>query len=84
MRITAVESTVLVTVGYDQACRRLRLEFRSRAIYDYFDVPDAVHQALLEAESKGNYFNEVIRDRFPVRRIAAWDLGASPVVAGRR
>ena len=83
MLITAVEATVLATVGYDQAYHRLRLEFRSRAIYDYFEVPDAVHQALLDAQPKGNYFNKVIRNRFPVCRIPAWDMGASPVVAGR-
>lgn len=64
MLVTAVESTALATVAYDEAQERLQLEFRSRAIYQYFGVPAAVHEALLGAPSKGSYFNRFIRRRF--------------------
>lgn len=64
MNSTVVESTTLATVAYDDIRELLRLEFRSRAIYQYFGVPPAVHQALLQAPSKGSYFNKVIRGRF--------------------
>ena len=65
MRVTAVESTTLATVAYDKACGLLQLEFRSRAIYQYFGVPAAVHEGLLGAPSKGRYFNRFIRGHFP-------------------
>jgi hypothetical protein len=65
MNSTVVESNSLATVAYDDIRELLRLEFRSRAIYQYFGVPSAVHQALLQAPSKGSYFNSVIRGRFP-------------------
>jgi len=65
MRFTAVESTTLATVAYDEVRELLQLEFRSWAIYQYFGVPAAVHQALLRAPSKGSYFNRVIRGRYP-------------------
>jgi hypothetical protein len=65
MSVTTVESTLLATVAYDNACELLQLEFCSRAIYQYFGVPAAVHAALLRAPSKGTYFNRVIRGRFP-------------------
>lgn len=65
MNSTVVESTTLAAVAYDDVRELLRLEFRSRAIYQYFGVPPAVHQALLQAASKGSYFNKVIRGRFP-------------------
>jgi hypothetical protein len=65
MNVTAVDSTTLAMVAYDDARELLRLEFRSRAIYQYFGVPAAVHAALLRAPSKGRYFNRVIRGRFP-------------------
>ena len=55
----AVESTTLATVGYDDAREFSQLEFRSRANYRYFEVPVAVHQNLLDAPSKGSYFNQV-------------------------
>lgn len=65
MLVTAVESTTLTAVAYDEAQQLLLLEFRSRAIYQYFGVPAAVHHALLEAPSKGSYFHRFIRSRFP-------------------
>jgi hypothetical protein len=65
MNVTAVESTTLATVAYDDARELLQLEFRSRAIYQYFGVPATVHADLLRAPSKGSYFNRVIRGCFP-------------------
>ena len=73
MRVTAVESTTLVTVSYDDARELLQLEFCSRAVYQYFSVPAAVHQSLLDASSKGRYFNQAIRDHFPYRRVSDFD-----------
>jgi hypothetical protein len=76
MNSTVVESTTLATVAYDDARELLRLEFRSRAIYQYFGVPPAVHQALLEAPSLGRYFNRVIRGRFPYSLVSNLQAGA--------
>jgi hypothetical protein len=64
MNSTVVESATLATVIYDGDRELLQLEFRSREIYEYFGVPAAVHHALLEAPSKGSFFNRVIRGRF--------------------
>ena len=76
MRIAAVESTTLVMVSYDDARELLQLDFCSRAVYQYFQVPATVHQSLLDAPSKGRYFNQMIRGRFPYRLI--WQGGAAP------
>ena len=70
MIVTAVESTTLKAVAYDEGLALLRLEFRSQAIYDYFGVPAAVHEALLNAPSIGAGFNEIVRGRFPYCRIS--------------
>jgi hypothetical protein len=75
MRVTAVESTTLVAVSYDDARELLQLEFCSRAVYQYFSVPAAVHQSLLEASSKGRYFNQAIRGRYPYRGLSEFDAG---------
>jgi hypothetical protein len=75
MNVTAVESTTLAMVAYDDARELLRLEFRSRAIYQYFGVPAAVHAALLRAPSKGSYFNRVIRGRYPYAPAAKAQAG---------
>jgi len=69
MRVATVESTTLAAVGYDETRELLQLEFCSRAVYHYFGVPAAVYQALLDAPSKGAYFNGTIRGRYPYRQV---------------
>ena len=68
MNVTAVESTTLRAVGYDERLGVLRLEFLSRAVYDYFGVPAAVHESLLRAPSIGACFNREVRGCFPFCR----------------
>ena len=81
MRVTSVESTALLTFGYDEARELLQLEFCGRAIYHYFGVPTTVDEALLDAPSKGHYFNQAIRGRFPFCLIC--DLHADAPDAAR-
>ncbi len=65
MNEVRVESTTLRAVAYDAGRGILQLEFCTRAVYHYYDVPAAVYEGLLDAPSKGSYFNRVIRGRFP-------------------
>jgi len=76
MKVTAVESTTLATVVYDEALEILRLEFRSRTSYEYFGVPASAHEALLCAPSKGSYFNHAIRGLFPYKRVSNFQVAA--------
>ena len=70
-----VESTTLRAVAYDDGREVLQLEFCTRAIYHYYGVPAAVHEALRDAPSKGSYFNQVIRGRFPYALFANAQTG---------
>lgn len=85
MGVTGVESTVLARVGYDETRELLQLVFCGRGIYHYFGVPAAVHQALLSAPSKGGYFNQAIRGRFPFCPISELNADApdEAMVVGR-
>jgi lysyl-tRNA synthetase, class II len=65
MNVTRVESATLASFAYDDAGGILQLEFRSGAVYRYFGVPSAVCEGLRSASSKGDYFNRIIRGRFP-------------------
>jgi len=59
-----VDSTFWTVVTYDISESLLQLRFCDGAIYEYFAVPEAIHQGLLAANSKGVYFNSQIRSRF--------------------
>jgi hypothetical protein len=52
-------------MGYQAKSKVLEIEFQSRAVYQYFDVPETVHEEFWKAESKGKYFNLEIRDGYP-------------------
>ena len=67
--LVAVDSSAIVSVGYDLSQEFLQLEFCSGAIYHYFGVPAVVHEALLAAPSKGGYFNRAILGRYPYLRV---------------
>ena len=60
-----IDSTVLASAQYDVTESILRLEFRSGAIYLYFNVPASIYQDLLAANSKGSFFSRHIRPVFP-------------------
>ena len=77
MNSRTVESTTLAAVAYDECQSALQLEFRTGAIYEYWGVPAGVHEALLDAASKGRYFNQIIRGRFPYRLRVNPGAGAS-------
>jgi hypothetical protein len=51
---------MMVSVGYDAKRATLEIEFRTGDVYDYFDVPREVFQALLHAPSKGRLFHTQI------------------------
>jgi KTSC domain len=64
MKRTPVISRALVSVGYDTRRRTLEVELINGAIYQYFPVPVWEHERLLGAESKGIYYNLIIKERY--------------------
>ena len=64
MEWMSVESYVVARVRYDAEARTLDIEFRSGKIYRYCDVRTATYDEFVAAESKGQFFNAHIRDRF--------------------
>lgn len=61
-----VESSVIGAVGYS---RVLEIRFASGRVYQYYNVPEDVYQGMLDAESKGRYFNAHVRGKFDYREI---------------
>lgn len=77
MRREAVHSSTMKSVGYERKSRVLEIEFWSGAVYQYLDVPKAVHEELTQADSKGRYFNEEIRDDYAFVRVDARRRGTA-------
>ena len=65
-----VNSSLIRSVGYDLPNSILEIELvESKRAYEYFDVPLSVYTELMEAESKGSYFNEFIKDLYAYQEV---------------
>ena len=66
-----VNSTSVVSVGYDAKAATLEVEFQGGRVYQYRHVPIAAYRLLLQAPSIGDYVNRVIKPRFDAKRVEA-------------
>ena len=61
MNRTPVSSSNLSSVGYDEDTQVLEVEFNNGGIYQYFGVPAAVYEGLMNAVSHGQYFDRHVK-----------------------
>jgi hypothetical protein len=64
-----LQSTSLKAAIFQEQSAFLDLEFRNGMSYRYHEVPAEVYEQLLRAESKGQYFNQHIRNHFRFTKI---------------
>lgn len=70
MKRVAVDSSGIQTVGYDPAKKILEVEFINDHVYRYSGIPEMLYLRLMNASSKGAFFNKKIRDAgFPFEQI---------------
>ncbi|MGK9066482.1 KTSC domain-containing protein [Stutzerimonas chloritidismutans] len=70
MKRVAVNSSSLRALGYDPDGRVLEVEFHNGSQYRYEGVPPEAVQALLEADSLGQHFNQVFKPQhYAYRRL---------------
>lgn len=58
----AVDSSHLVSVGYDEDTNTLEVEFKGGVVYQYEDVPEEVHKQLIHSSSVGGSFQVLVKD----------------------
>jgi hypothetical protein len=64
-----VTSSTFNSVGYDEEHHILEVEFQTREVYQYFEVPVEVYEAFMNADSLGAYFSEDIRPVYDFKHI---------------
>jgi lysyl-tRNA synthetase class 2 len=64
MKRVPVDSTVILSAGYDPKTRTLEVQLQDGRVYAYLDVPPVVYRDLLAAESAGRYFAWFIKTTF--------------------
>ena len=69
MKMIALDSSTMNATGYDAALKKLRIVFSKNEVYDYKNVPPKVFEGLLQAKSKGTFFNLHIKEKFAYEKI---------------
>jgi hypothetical protein len=74
MQRKPVTSSNIVSIGHCPDTHVLEVEFAGRngvpgCVYRYFEVPAAVHQALVEAPSVGSYFHKHVKSAYKCEKM---------------
>ena len=70
MKRSAVDSSMMASVGYSATQRLLEIEFQTGDVYQHLDVPLAVYRALLAAPSKGRFFHTYLDGAYRHQQLA--------------
>jgi hypothetical protein len=64
-----LDSTAIVSAGYDAASQQLEIEFRNGRVYRYLGVPQGVYDFLLRARSKGGFVNRMVDGHYAYEQL---------------
>lgn len=66
----SVAPTNMQSAGYDERTQTLEVQFASGRLYQYYEVPVNMHEQLMQAPSKSQFFNTYIRCSYPFSRVS--------------
>jgi hypothetical protein len=64
-----VSSSSLVSVGYNAESETLEVEFNKSGVYEYYNVPQFMHERLMQAGSIGTFFNSEIKNSYACSKV---------------
>ena len=78
MKRIPVESSDLVSVGYDPSTNILEVEFQGGRVYQYRDVEPDIHAQFMRADSFGTFFFAHINGHYRYQKLQTGDDGQAP------
>ncbi len=68
----AVDSSLIDSVGYDPDTSELHISFTNPkpVTYAYYIVERRIFDHFLHAQSKGRFFNDFVKGRYPYRQVS--------------
>lgn len=64
-----VESSDIVSIGYDEPSRTLEIEFQNNRVYQYLEVESDLHTQLMRADSHGQFFQTFVARKYRFKRV---------------
>lgn len=69
MERTPVASSNIASIGFDAETETLEVEFKSGLVYQYYNVPQFMHEQIVTASSVGAFFNANVRNAFACAKV---------------
>jgi len=69
MHRIGVQSSTIKSIGHDPKTLTLEIEFQNGSVYQYFDVPQAVHEELMKAGSHGEFLSRQIKGHYRYAKV---------------
>ena len=69
MERESVDSSTILSIGYDPGSETLEVEFKNGGVYQYYNVPNNIHELLMQSASKGQFLHVNIKNSFPYSRV---------------
>ncbi len=69
MERVPVKSSNIRSVGYEAETRTLEVEFNDNSVFHYFNLSPLMHASLMQADSKGSYLSERVKNRYRCKKI---------------
>lgn len=69
MNNQVVASTNIKAIGYEAKKQTLEVEFLNGSVYQYYNVPEHMHQQIMNAASKGQFLHLYIKNQYPYSRV---------------
>ncbi len=66
----SIQSSNISSIGYDTVTATLEVEFTSHDVYQYFSVPAHLYEALIHAQSHGQFLNDNIRYHYRYQKVS--------------
>lgn len=63
MKRSPVNSSNVLSVGYDTTTSTMEVEFKNGEVYQYYEVPERIYQNLINAASVGKYLDQNVKKR---------------------
>ena len=64
-----VASSNVRAIGYDSHTQTLEVEFHNGSVYQYYGVPDHLHERFMQASSKGGFLHNYVKNQYPYSRV---------------
>lgn len=69
MERESVDSSTILSIGYEPTSCTLEIEFKGGSLYQYYNVPEAIHQEFMASDSKGKFLHVYIKPAYAYSRV---------------